>query len=808
MLAMLVFPARLIVELPLLSPSYFTCENSMSIKENIHKNFSQMGGLIYQWPKLTLLLALFVTALCCFSLGSLRIDTSNESNFDVNHPSVKVYREFHELYGFEEAVVVMIKTDEVFDLGFLQKLSDFHQRIEDDVVYLDDVKSIINTSVIYGEGDDLIVDDLQLSFPEDEVQLATFKQRALQNTVFTDVFLSKTQKYTAVLIYQDPYSPALIEGKKQAFSSQEQHKFMVSIRSVMAEFQGDNFDMSVTGGPVIGNTILSNIAWETPVFALLSNVVIIVLLFALFRRVSAVLLPLLVVNVSLASLFGLMAFFDTALSSFSQILPSFILTVGVCDSVHFLSHFYRRYEEHNDKKLAIEQALSHTGMPMMLTSLTTAVGMLSFSMSDIVPVRSLGFFAASGVMIVWFYTIVLLPALLALLTINPDNKGGATLGKSQVFLTRCGQLGWRHPYKVIGFFSVLLILSGIGISQLRFQHDPVKWFTDDSELPQSLALMNEEFNGSLAVEVLIDTGKENGVKSVAVLKKLDELNQFVPTFSAAGVNLESSRSIVDTVKQVHFALNANDKNYYAVPDSAELIAQEVLLFEMSGGDDLTSQVNSDFSIARVTMLGQWRDLLAYADFLEQFEVEVIKLVGDVGNVSFTGVVYLMSPMQKLAMLTMANSYTSAALVIAIMMILMMGSIRLGLLSMIPNLLPIILGMGFMAATGLALDMYTILIGSIAIGLVVDDTMHFVHGFQYNYEKTGNAGQAITDTLDSTGNALLFTTILLFGGFITYSFSSMVNISAFGLILGVIVIVALIADIILLPALLRLVYGDK
>ena len=767
-----------------------------------------MGAFIYQWPKLALLLAFSVAIICCFSLGNLRIDTSNESNLDKNHPSVKAYDAFHELYGFEEAAVVMIKTDDVFDLDFLKKLSHFHRRFESEVTYLDSIKSIINTSVIYGVDDELIVDDLLLSFPENPTQLSIFKQRALESSIFRDVFLSKNKNYTAVYIYQNAYSSELINGEKQSFSSQEQHEFMQSIRSVMASFQDENFDITVSGGPVIGDSILSNIAWETPVFAVLSNLVIITLLFSLFRRMSAVFLPLLVVNISLASLFGLMAFFDTALSSFSQILPSFILTVGVCDSVHFLSHFYRCYEEHNNKKLAIEQALSHTGMPMMLTSLTTAIGMLSFAITDIVPIRALGIFAAVGIMIVWFYTIVLLPALLSLMTINPANKGGTILEKSKVLLTYCGKFGWNNPYKTISFFSILLALSVVGISQLRFEHDPVQWFADDAELPRSIALMNNEFHGALALEMLVDTGKENGVKSSELLKKLEEVNRFAQSYTAEGVQLASSRSIVDTVKQVHLALNGNDQEYFSVPNSDALVAQEILLFEMSGGDDLQTQVNSDFSIARVTMLGPWRDLISYANFLEIFEVEVRKLVGELAEVSFTGVIYLMSPMQKLAMDTMANSYFSAAIVIAIMMIVMIGSLRLGLVSMIPNLLPVILGMGFMAAAGLKLDMYTILIGSIAIGLVVDDTVHFIHGFQYNLEKTGDAEQAVIDTLNGTGNALLFTTILLFGGFITYSFSSMINISAFGFILGVIVIAALISDIILLPALLRLMYREK
>lgn len=780
----------------------------MSIKQKMQRNFIAIGDFAYRYPKRVLAISLMVAVIFCASLGSLRIDTSTESNLDANHPEALNYQAFHELYGFEEAAVLIVKTDKLFDLTFLQKLAKFHAQLEQEVVLLGSIKSMVSSSLIYGADDDLIVEDLLMSFPKTEVELQAFKQRVLDNTLFHDTFVSRNGQYTSLYLYQKAHSPTLLNGKKQAFTSVDQHHFMKSIRAVIAEYQADNFDITISGGPMIGDTLLTKIAEETPLFTALSNLIIIILLYSLFRRVSAVVLPLLVVNISLVSLFGLMAHCDIALSSFSQILPSFILTVGVCDSVHFLSIFYQRYEQHQNKKLAIEEALGHTGIPMMLTSLTTAVGMLSFAFTEIVPIRSLGLFAAAGVVIVWFYTIILLPALLTLLKINTEKKGTQVLAKSQRFLNQCGQLGWNHPYKVVFIFGLLLLIAIVAVSQLRFQHDPVQWLPQDSELGQSIKLLNEEFYGAIAIEVLLDTGVENGVKSTTFLNKLDQLNTLGKTYQDNGVKLGTSRSIVDTVKLVHLGLNNNQAEFFSVPEDDELVAQEILLFEMSGGSDLETMVNNDFSIARVTMLGPWRDLIAYAGFIEGLELHIREIVGDSAKATFTGAVYLMSPIQKMAIQTMSNSYILSALLITIMMILMLGSFSLGLVSMIPNLLPIIVGMGFMYVTGFALDLYSILIGSIAIGLVVDDTVHFLHNFQRVYKETGDAELAVTETLNSTGNALLFTTILLFGGFMTYSLSGLTSLSEFGMITGFIIILALISDIVLLPALLKLMYSRK
>ncbi len=780
----------------------------MNFKQRIHHNFAEFAYHISQSPRMTLCIATIVTVMLCASLGNLRIDTSNESNLDKNHPSVALYHEFHDLFGFEESLIIMVKTPEVFNLDFLSKLLAFHQRLELEVVHLDNIKSMINTNLTYGLDDELIVEDLLQSFPSDEKELNHFKQQALNDPTFRDLFLSKNHQLTALHLYQTAYSPELLNGKKQAFTSLEQHEYVESVRAIAAEFQNEDFDIQLGGGPMIGDTLLTRLATETPLFAALANSVIMILLFALFRRISAVFLPLLVVNMSLASLFGLMAWFDVALSSFSQILPSFILTVGVCDSVHFLSHFYQRFEEHGDKEKAIKQAMSHTGMPMMLTSLTTAVGMLSFAITEIVPIRALGLFAAAGVIIVWFYTIVLMPALLSLININNAKKGQQTLHISQRYLTRFGMFAWFHPKTIVMCFSLLLIAALLAVSQLRFEHDPVKWLPDESETPQAIKLMNEQFHGAIAIEIMADTGKENGIKTVQFLEKLEALNTLAKEFSAHGVQMQLSNSIVNTVKQIHKGLNNQATNTSTLPKTDDLIAQEILLFEMSGGSDLERQVTSDFSTARITLLGPWRDLIGYSNYLIELEDEVKTLMADVAEVSFTGVVYLLSPIQKLAIHTMAKSYTSAVFIITIMMILMIGSLKLGLLSMIPNLLPIILGMGFMAIAGMPLDLYSILIGSIAIGLVVDDTVHFIHGFQYHYEKYGDAEKAVKETLNNTGNALLFTTILLFGGFMTYSFSELINMADFGMITGCIVVLALIADIVLLPALLRLIYGRQ
>ncbi len=781
--------------------------NAMRKFVDTRQLFGQLGHFIYQYPKSVLTFTLIVAVLCCASLYKLRIDTSNESNLDKTHPDVVTYKAFHEKYGFEEALVVMIKTNTLFTEAGLKRLVAFHKALEENTYNLDRIKSLASADVTYGEDDELIVDNLLLSFPESQEDIETFKLRVFDNPLLRDNFLSREGDYTAIYLYQHPDSPTLYKGEKQPFTSMDQHYYVESVREIVAQFEAPDFKVNLSGGPMIGDTLLSKIALETPIFALSSNFVIFLLLYFLFRRATAVILPILIIDISLASTLGVMAFFDVALSSFSQILPAFILTVGVCDSVHFLSIFFQNFNKTHDKQSAVVAALSHTGMPIVLTSLTTMMGMLSFAMADIIPIADLGIFAALGVFIVFFFTLLMLPALMAITPIKPSDNKNQMIEKSQRWLAAVGRLGWTRPKLIVGLFSLALISSVYFVSQLRFQHDPVQWLPEEQELPVSIKMLNEEFYGAIAVELLLDTGIENGIKTVAFQERLDDFNDKALAYELDGVHVDSSRSIVDVIKQVNASLHGNDKTHYKVPETDELVAQELLLFEMSGGKDLQEQITADGSGARITMLAPWRDLIKYSNYLDELDVWVKDYFAEFAEVTMTGVVYLISPVQKMAIEAMADSYVSASAVITFMMILMLG-VRLGLLSMVPNLLPIIVGMGAMHVLELPLDLYSILIGSIAIGLVVDDTVHFLNSFKVYYKASGNAQWAIEKTLETTGNALLFTTVLLACGFMTYLFSTLISLQNFGIITTTIVVLALFADILLLPAILRLIYAKE
>jgi len=232
-----------------------------------------------------------------------------------------------------------------------------------------------------------------------------------------------------------------------------------------------------------------------------------------------------------------------------------------------------------------------------------------------------------------------------------------------------------------------------------------------------------------------------------------------------------------------------------------LIAQEFILFENGGTDDLENLIDSQYSKARITIKLPWVDANTYTGIQKKIIAQLEKTFQDIGTVTITGMISLLTRTIYNVIVTMMTSYIIAGVVITVMMVLLLSDVKYGLISMIPNLLPVIIAMGLMGYTGMNLDLSNILIGSIIIGLAVDDTVHFFHNFRRYYLNTGNVKFAVQETLLTTGRALLFTSLVLASGFFLFVASDMINLVNFGLIASLAIAVALLADIVLAPALM-------
>jgi len=813
------------------------------LRQKIEQWFEGFGHHVYRHRWVTLVAMLVLVAALGSQLPRLEIDTSTEAFLHPRDPILKTYNEFRKQFGRDEFIILAIEPPEVFDQDFLQKLKAFHEELEAQVPHIQEITSLLNARNTRGQGDQLIVGDLLAEWPRDDHDLALLRQRVLSNPIYRNMLVSEDGRFTTVVIKTDTYSSAgfkpqeseILQGFSEAaapakpeskddvlegFEEQpageeieppfltdaENNAVITALERVMHRYQAPNFKIYLAGTPVLTDVLKRSMVKDAQTFIRFVLLTIAVCLLIMFRRVTGLVLPLLIVAFAVLSTLGLMAIAGVPITLPTNILPSFILAVGIGASVHVLAIFYQNFQTSRDREEAICHALGHSGLAIVLTSLTTAAGLASFITAELAPIAHLGIFATTGVLAALVYTILLLPACLALIPVRFKQGGAHQNSSSRMdrILAGVADFATGHPKAItaVGLFIMMVCL--VGMFRLSFTHDPLSWLPSSLPLRGDTRKVDQELKGSVALEVILDTGRVNGLYDVETLNTLERLARDLEGMAFGKRHIGKIISLTDILKEIHQALNENRPDYYVIPQDAALIPQEFLLFENSGSDDLEDVVDSQFRKARFTIKVPWDDAIGYMPYLIEVETRFRRAFQDQAEITTTGLMTLFVRTFYAAIHTMARSYILAGLVITLMMILLIGSLRVGLISMIPNLLPIILTLGVMGWLGFPLNLFTMLIGSIAIGLAVDDTVHFMHNFRRYYGETGDARDSVRRTLHTAGRAMLVTSIVLALGFANYMFAEMQTFFYFGLLTAITIIVALLADFLLAPALMILI----
>ncbi|MDH5728180.1 MAG: MMPL family transporter, partial [Gammaproteobacteria bacterium] len=464
--------------------------------------FDFLSTIIIKFPKTILLLTIFASSFSIAHVNKLTIDTSPQAFFHPDDPILLHYDQFLDQFERDEVAVIAIETDNVIAQEFLQLLSRLHEDLENNVPYVDEVISLINTTSIKGKADELIVEDLLEHWPQNKIELDRLRQDILSHPLYPKLLISDDARYTAVVVRAKAFSSDLVSSEDDLLagfedthsnssrkdytklSSKQNSEFGNKIIEISKKYETDTIRFYTAGLAIVNNELLIKLNAEVPLFTSFALFLIAIFLYLLFRRIGGVLMPLTVVLTALVTTIGYMAFFGKPFTVFTQILPSFLLAVGVGDAVHLLSIFYRDFAKTGDKLASLRHAMRHTGMAMFMTSITTAAGLLSFAVSEIAAIGYLGVFGALGVMLAFFYSIILLPTLIVLLPIKTkevDNNGKLNLAIDN-FISRLALISTRHPGSVILTSSFILVVALFGASQLRFHYDAVSWFPKDDPL--------------------------------------------------------------------------------------------------------------------------------------------------------------------------------------------------------------------------------------------------------------------------------------------------------------------------------------
>ncbi|MBW1898683.1 MAG: MMPL family transporter, partial [Deltaproteobacteria bacterium] len=661
--------------------------------------------------------------------------------------------------------------------------------------------------------------------------LKKLKERVLQHPYYVDNVISRDGSLTAIIIkteavvipqevsseefedFEETAIPDIMpdkdEEKKHYFSEEENREFILAIESVINRYDAPDFDIAMTGGPPVSEIFDRATRKDFSISFVLTTAVVIIFLIILFRRVSGVILPFIPIYGALFATISLMAIFKSPLTLFSTILPAFLIAVGVADSIHILTIFYRNFEQGKSKEDAIAYAMGHSGLAIVMTTLTTAAGLLSFSYSELAALASLGIFAATGVILALIFTLILIPPVIALFPMKRKQKRvrkqSSRMDRVLLFFA---DFSYTHPIKIILISGLVFAVTLVGIFKLRLSHHVMSYFPDHMDIKHDNKLVDDKLKGTLVLIALVDTKQEDGLYEPDILKRIETVTQRLKTLRYKEIYVGKVFSIIDIIKETNLALHDNDSNFYTLPEDRKTIAQELLLFENSGSDDLEQIVDIQFSKSPITIKIPYVDVIYIEKMLEKVEKEFKDVFEDRAEITMTGLTSILCRVLPAAQRSMVRSYLIAFVVITIMMIVLIGSFKFGLASMIPNLLPITMIMGIMGLSGVPLDMNSLLIGSVAIGLVVDDTMHFMYNFRKYYGLTGNVHEAIRETLFGTGRAILITSLVLSASFFSIMGSTLKSSVNFGFYTGLVILAALLADFLLAPALMTILLRNR
>ena len=494
---------------------------------------------------------------------------------------------------------------------------------------------------------------------------------------------------------------------------------------------------------------------------------------------------------------GMAGHLGIKINNMTAFLPSILIGIGIADSIHILVTYFRfRKAGYNSKKATYHAVLKDI-KPTLLTSLSTAIGFISLIWSPIIPTVNLGLLAGFGSLLAWVITIGLLGPLLSLkpLRVSGEIKDEQALEASN-WVFNYSKWVQQNRYIIIIFFSVISCAALFLASKNEINSDTLEYFTEDVPLKKANKTIEKHVGWVSPVDFVVDSGIDEGIKDPEFLRKANQWQEWVNQRSY----VSKSTAIMDILKATHRALHAGDPAYYSLADDRDMIAQEMLLYTMSlpPAMDLNNQVTLNNRMIRVTV--NWT-LKTDNDALNAIK-EIESKGKELGlNVYASGKYILWKSLGNYIIPTFFKSILGALILVAILMCLFLGSVRTGLISLVPNLLPILFGASLIYMTGTYADVGTSLVASVCLGIAVDDTIHILSSY-YTYKLKGrNSIDATALMLSHTGTALMITTLILVAGFGTYALGSFVPNISFGVLTASVLGLALFTDLTLLPAIL-------
>ncbi|MEN8215846.1 MAG: efflux RND transporter permease subunit [Pseudomonadota bacterium] len=759
-------------------------------QESYNTMMERYTTLLLRWRYVAIIITILLVIATVIGLRFLEFDQDYRVFFHQNYPQLVALEELHKTYNKNDNVLIALapKNGNVFTRETLEVVERLTQKAWQ-IPYSMRVESITNFQYSRAQGDDLVVSDLvrnamSLSSQElEQVKKVTLAEPSLRSRL-----ISPTGHVTAINI--------VVELPEK--STAEAYEVVNYVRTLVSQLQKENpkLDVYLTGMVMMNNAFPeASIVDMTTLIPFMYGIIILSMIL-LLRSVWATVATLIIITFSVLSAVGIAAWLGIRLTPPSASTPTMIMTLAMADSIHFLTFMFREMRRGLNKHDAIRESLRVNMQPIFLTTVATVIGFLSMNFSDTPPFRDLGNITAIGVAAAFLYTVFFLPAFMAVLPLRvPQGQTWLDIGIEKVaefVIKHRGQLLW-------GMSGLVLILVAF-IPRIELNDQFVDYFDESFQFRHDTDFVMDNLIGIYSIEYSLKAEESGGIASPAYLQKLDEFAAWYR--QQPGVMHVSTFS--DVMKRINRNMHGDDPDRYQLPETRELAAQYLLLYEMSlpYGLDLNNQINVDKSATRFVVSLEnlsTRDMRAIEQKAENW------LHANAPAHMFSkgaSPTVMFSHISETNIRSMLVGTLVALLLISLVLVFALRSLKMGLISLIPNLIPALMAFGLwgmlVGQVGLALS----IVAAMTIGIVVDDTIHFLSKYIRAYrENSLSAENSVRYAFSTVGVALVVTTMILMAGFLVLSQSTFEMNSSMGLLTAITIGFALMADFLLLPAIL-------
>ena len=781
--------------------------------EGMHLFFKKIAEfqLKYRWLCLALLAAVTVAGL--IGVKSFKVGSADEDEFlTVKESTKKNDARFKELFGSNDSIVLLFESDDVFKPEVLQAIKDIGAELLEKVPYSDSITSITDTDITVGTDEGIeITNPFRDGIPSDPADLQKAKDFILSRKSIVNKLVTQDATETWLVLSLKATPPEEVWSK----TSTKAPMYVIGEAAIDIvtdpKYHSAAYTIKPAGLPYTETEEKVVMGRETTKSVGLSFLCMIILLIIFTRSLRGTIVPLFATFFGITTVLGFMGFLHISGKSEMMSVPIVLaMALSVGYSIHLVNSFKTSFYELGKRKEAVIASIENTGWPLFFTVVTTVVSVLSFLTTDLKPMRWMGAASAAMVFAVYVYVSVLIPILMSFGkdieagkdSANTHNAKAARAQKLDARFERFGRTVIKRRKAIITAFTLItaacipaLFKIDVNMDNFKFMGLRIPYIRRIYEITQS------QLGSYFSYNIMLTFDEDDAVKNPDVLKKLDKLSILIGTFRLTKMNngVPKIFSILDIVKEMNQTMHSDDPAFYTIPDDEDLLAQLLFLYEISGGQ--TSRwVDEEFRTLRMSIDVASYDANELAANLKTIEQTCAELFPQ-ADCHLIGAAVQFAELNNKIVFGELYSFFTSLVAIAILMMLVFGSVKMGLIGLIPNIFPVLVIGAIMGYLGISLDLMTMAIMPMILGIAVDDTIHFTNHAKYLFEKEKSYDRAIFGTFYSIGKTLAMTTIILSATFLVYLTCNIAAILRLGVLAAVGLMSALAADYLMTPVLI-------